>query len=60
MPIISEFRLFEVCLDEEKKDIMIRALDNQLYILERSRALRMKILEVQQLKEEIERTKVCQ
>lgn len=60
MPKIApEFRLFEVCLDRDKKDIMINALDNQLDLLERSRASSIRMRETKWLKDEIEKIKIC-
>lgn len=59
MPLVPEFKLFEVCLDTEKKNIMIKALDNQLDLLERSQASEIRKRETRWLKEEIEKMKVC-
>ncbi len=59
MTIVPQFRLFEVCLDPEKQSIMIKALDNQLDLLERSSASRGRIQETKWLKEEIEKMKIC-
>jgi len=58
--MVPEFRLFEVCLDVEKKDIMIKALENQLDSLEKIQASRIIIRETKWLKEEIEKMKTCQ
>lgn len=60
MPFVPEFRLFEVCLDPEKKQTMLKALDNQLELLERIQASKIKVREVKQLKADIEKMKVCQ
>lgn len=57
---IQEFRLFEVCIDAEKKDIMLKALENQLDLLEKIQASKIRVQEVKQLKEEIEKMNVCQ
>lgn len=59
MPLIPEFRLFNICLDREKKNIMVKALDNQLDLLERSRASEIRIRETRWLKDEIEKMKIC-
>ena len=55
----EQWHLFEVCLDPEKKSIMIKALEDQLDLLERSGASRIRTQETRQLKEEIEKMKIC-
>lgn len=59
MPLVPGFRLFETCLDREKKSIMVKALDNQLDLLEKSRASEIRIRETRWLKDEIEKMKIC-
>lgn len=59
MALIPEFKLFEVCLDSDKKAIMIKALDKYTESLESSQASKIKLREVRWLKEEIEKMKMC-
>lgn len=59
MPSVQEFRLFEVCLSSEKKNIMIRALDNYLDMLERIQASKIKKESAKLLKDEIDKMKEC-
>lgn len=58
MPI-AEDRLFSVCLNGSKKDVMISALDSYLRTLESRQASRMVIREAIWLKEEIEKMRTC-
>lgn len=57
--LIPEFKLFNVCLDSDKKQIMIKALDKYLESLQISQASMIKLRETQWLKEEIEKMKIC-
>ena len=59
MALVPEFKLFEVCLDLDKKMIMIKALDNYIDSLQDVQASRIKLRETYWLKEEIEKMKVC-
>lgn len=59
MALVSEFKLFEVCLDSDKKVIMLKALDKYLESLQESQASKIKLRETQWLKEEIEKMKEC-
>lgn len=59
MPKIAELRLFEVCLEEEKKLVMLKALDNRLDFLERSKASRIAMEDARHLIEEIQKMKTC-
>lgn len=55
----TELKLLYICLDKEKKETMIRALDSYLDSLEKVQASRMAIRDVIQLKQEIETMKIC-
>lgn len=57
--LVPEFKLFNVCLDSDKKQIVIKALDNYLESLQKSQASRIKLHKTQWLKEEIEKMKIC-
>ena len=59
MALVPEFKFFEVCIDSDKKQIMIKALDNYLESLRISQASIIKLRETQWLKEEIENMKMC-
>jgi len=59
MPVIHERRLFEVCLDRSKKDLVLKAIDTYLDRLEKIRASRIVIRETLQLKQAIEKIKIC-
>lgn len=59
MPLVPEFRFFETCLDKEKKNIMIGALESHLILLEKSNASEIRIRETRWLKDEIEKMKTC-
>lgn len=59
MPIASEEKLFTVCLNREKRDIMIKALDTYLDKLEKIQASRIVTRETRLLKEEIEKMRTC-
>jgi hypothetical protein len=59
MPIAPKNKLFSVCLEGSKKDIMIMALDSYLDSLESRQASRMIIREARWLKEEIEKMRLC-
>lgn len=58
--MIGQWCLFEVCLDQEKKSIMIKALSNQLDLLDRSGASNIVMRETKWLKDEIEKMRTCQ
>lgn len=57
--LITEDKLFDVCLNKEKRDAMLRALDIYLDRLERVQASRAVIRETIWLKKEIEKMKIC-
>lgn len=59
MALVPESKLFNVCLDSGKKQIMIKVLDNYLGLLQESQASKIKLRETQWLKEEIEKMKTC-
>lgn len=59
MVVAFEGRFFEVCLDKERKDIMIKALDIYIDRLEEGQASRNLTQRVRWLKEEIENMKTC-
>jgi hypothetical protein len=59
MAAIFEGRFFDVCLDRERKDIMIKAIDIYIDRLEEGQASRSLTQRVRWLKEEIENMKTC-
>ena len=59
MQATFEGRFFEVCLNRERKDIMIKALDTYLDKLIERQASKSVIQKVTWLKEEIENMKMC-
>lgn len=58
--VIFEDKIFNVCTDREKRDMMIRALETYLEKLEDRQASRMITQRATWLKEEIEKMEICQ
>lgn len=59
MVVAFEGRFFDVYLDIERKEIMVKALDVYIDILEEGQASRSLTQRVRCLKEEIENVKTC-
>ena len=59
MPATFEGRFFDVCLDRERKDIIIKALNIYLDRLIESQGSRSVMQKVTRSKEEIENMKMC-
>jgi len=59
MAVAFEERFFDVCLDRERKDMMIKALDVYIDRLEERQVSINSTQRVRWLKEEIENMKTC-
>lgn len=52
-------RPFDICLDTERKGILVEALDNYINKLEKDQASKIKIDQARFLKEDLEKIRVC-
>ena len=59
MSVFPEQKLFSVCLEPEKKQMMLKALDNQLDILVKAQGSDIMIKRYKWLREEIYKTDIC-
>ena len=59
MSIFSEQKLFSVCLEQEKKQMILKALDAQLSITETTQGSENVAQRYRWLKEEINKMNIC-
>jgi hypothetical protein len=59
MSIFSEQKLFSVCLEQEKKQMILKAIDTQLGILMETQGSEKTIQRYRWLKEEINKMDMC-
>lgn len=59
MTVFSEQKLFSICLDQEKKQMILKAVDTQIDILINLRSSEKTIQRYTWLKEEIDKMNVC-
>lgn len=59
MSVFSEQKLFSVCLEQEKKQMILNALDTQLGVLMETRGSEKTIQRYRWLKEEIDKMNMC-
>jgi hypothetical protein len=59
MSIFSEQKLFSVCLEPEKKQMILKALDTQLNVLETIQGSEKVAQRYRWLKEEIDKMDIC-
>jgi len=59
MSVFPEQKLFSVCLESEKKNMIIKALDTQLDILIENHYSEKMIEKYRWLKEEIDKMNIC-